>query len=241
MTDQDQILQLKKRLTNCMRIMVHEGLFELTFGHMSCRIPGSDKFLVLGHLHDKHKSLFDLTPEDFVTMDASGETLPGEIEAPGERFIHTEIYKNRPDVQAVVHCHPYYATTFSISGVPVMPINHMSIIFAPETPIFDYTGQIDTPEKAQKMADALDDKLALLIRSHGVTVVGHDLEKATINTLTLERTAKMQLDATQIGTPRPVPVEYREGMFSEGLDAKEFYDTNWDYYSRKHRGLLEVL
>lgn len=234
----NDVISMKKRIVNCLRIMVNDGLFELTYGHMSCRIPNSDKFLVLGHLHDKGKSLFDVTYEDIVTMDINGDTLPGEVEAPGERFIHTEIYKQRPDVQAIVHCHPFHATVFSIAGVPIFPVNHLGIIFAPETPIHDYSGQIDTVEKAKEMTDTLGDKMAVLLRSHGVTVVGHAIEQAAINTLALETTAKMQMAAAQVGTPRPIPVEYTQGMFSEGLDDKEYYETAWDYYSHKYRDIL---
>jgi ribulose-5-phosphate 4-epimerase/fuculose-1-phosphate aldolase len=237
----NDVVSMKKRIANCLRIMVNEGLFELTYGHMSCRIPGTDQFLVLGHLHDKGKSLFDVTYEDIVTMNADGETLPGEIEAPGERFIHTEIYKRRKDVQAIVHCHPFYSTVFSIANTPVFPVNHLGIIFAPETPIHQYTGQIDNVSKADDLAHDLGDKMAVLIRSHGVTVVGHSIEMAAIHTLALETTAKMQYTASQIGIPRAIPVEYRTGMFTEGLDSKEYYETAWDYYTRKHSEKLETV
>lgn len=233
------VLSMKKRIVNCLRIMVNEGLFELTYGHMSCRIPGTNQFLILGHLHDKGKSLFDVTAEDIVTMDLNGDTLPGEMEAPGERFIHTEVYKRRPDVQAIVHCHPFHSTVFSIAGVPIFPVNHLGTIFAPQTPIHEYSGQIDNSDKAGAMADSLGDKMAVLIRSHGVTVVGHSIEKAAVNTLALETTAKMQMAASQIGTARAVPVEYRSGIFTEGLDDKEYYETAWDFYHRKYRDMLE--
>ncbi|MHC2181257.1 ribulose-5-phosphate 4-epimerase/fuculose-1-phosphate aldolase [Paenibacillus sp. PvR052] len=234
----EQILLMKTRLVNCLKILNHEGVFELTYGHMSCRIPGTDKFLILGHLHEKGKNLFDITVDDIVTMDIDGETLPGEVEAPGERFIHTEVYRRRPEVEAIVHCHPMVATSFTISGVPIIPVNHLGTIFAPEVPLHDYSGQVDTPEKAAAMAVTMGNSVAVMLRSHGATIVGSTIERAALNTLALETTAKMQLMAHQVGTPRPIPVNYTEGQFSEGTKDKEYYDTAWDFYARKYQDIL---
>lgn len=76
--NRNSVEDLKKRIVNCIKILNEEGVFELTYGHISCRIPNSDKFLILGHLHENNKNLFDVTEEDIVTMDIEGETLPGE-------------------------------------------------------------------------------------------------------------------------------------------------------------------
>ncbi|MCM3713991.1 class II aldolase/adducin family protein [Halalkalibacter oceani] len=236
--NRDSVEDLKKRIVNCIKILNEEGVFELTYGHISCRIPNSDKFLILGHLHESNKNLFDVTEEDIVTMDIEGETLPGEVEAPGERFIHTEVYKRRPEVEAIVHCHPILSTSFSISGVPIMPVNNLGTIFAPEVPIHDYSGQVDTAEKAAAMAETLGNRMAVVLRSHGATIVGSSVEKAALNTLALEHTAKMQLIAHQVGTPRPIPVEETDGIFSEGTKEREYYDTAWDFYSRKYQNHL---
>ncbi|HKQ00440.1 MAG TPA: class II aldolase/adducin family protein [Actinomycetes bacterium] len=231
----------KRRLVNCLRIMEREGLFELTYGHMSCRHPTEQgRFLILGNLHDRGMHIADVTVDGIVTMDERGETLPGEVDGPGERFIHLGAYAARPDVHAVVHCHPPLSTSFSVAGVEILPVDHLGLIFTPSVPIHDYSGQVDTPQKGAAVAETLGDRTAVLLRSHGVAVVGDDIEKACLATLALERTAAMQLHASQIGTPRPVPPEYTMdgGRFSEGLDEKEYFETAWAYYAWKYKTSL---
>jgi L-ribulose-5-phosphate 4-epimerase len=233
------LLDLKKRLVNCIRIMVGEGLFELTYGHMSCRIPDSEDFLVLGHLHDRGKHIAEITVEDIVTMDADGNTPAGEIDAPGERFIHTAVYARRADVNAVVHCHPMMSTCFSIAGVEILPVNHLGLIFSPSVRIHEYSGQIDTADKASKMAQTLGERTAVLLRAHGVVVTGSDLEKACLSALALEHTAKMHALAAQLGAARPVRGGVStEGRFSEGIDETEYFGTAWAHYSWKYRERL---
>lgn len=228
---------LKRRLINVLRILESEGQFELTYGHVSCRThPGSDRFLILADLHERGLHIAEAEIDDIVTMSADGETGMFERDAPGERFIHLAAYMSRPDVNAVVHCHPRLPTAFSIAGVEIEPVDHLGVLFAPRVPIHDYSGQIDTREKAEALAATLGSGTAALIRSHGVVVVGSSLERACIASLALDRTAGMQYCASQIGTARPVPEEFTEGRgrFSEGLSAEEYFRTAWTFYCWKH-------
>jgi L-fuculose-phosphate aldolase len=228
-------------LVNCIRVLVAEDLFELTYGHMSCRVPGTvDRFLILRNLHDEDRHPADALPEDIVEIDSDGETGIDGITGPGERFIHMALYEARPDVGAVVHCHPMVPTIFSIAGVEILPVDHLGLLFTPSVPIHDYSGQVDSKEKARAVAATMGEQVAVLLRSHGVAVVGRDIEGACVTTLALERTGRMQLLAAQIGTARPVPSEntMNDGRFSEGLSEKEYFATAWAHYARKHHALF---
>ena len=241
MARSDDVADLKRRLVNVLRILEAEQQFELTYGHVSCRTrPGSDTYLILGDLHDRGLHVAEVGVDDLVTMSADGTTRASERNAPGERFIHLGIYARRPDVNAVVHCHPQLPTVFSIAGVAIEPVDHLGVLFTPEVPIHDYSGQIDTIEKAQALAATLGSGAATLIRSHGVAVVGSSLERACVATLALDRTARMQYLATQIGTARPIPQEFTDdgGHFSEGLSDREYFATAWAFYCWKHADRL---
>ncbi|MGH8430085.1 MAG: class II aldolase/adducin family protein, partial [Solimonas sp.] len=105
-----EVLALKRRLAKVHRIITAGGLWPLTKGHVSCRIGGTERVLILGHIHAEGRNLADTDVEDIVTIDIEGNPVEGRIEPVDERFAHTEVYKARPDVQAVAHAHAPMAT-----------------------------------------------------------------------------------------------------------------------------------
>ena len=140
-----EILALRRRLAKAHRILTAGGIWPLTKGHASARIPGTDRVLILGHIHSEGRSLIDTDVDDIVTVDLEGNWLEGRIEPVDERFLHLEIMKARPDVTSVVHAHSTYATAFGIAGVNILPVGNRGAIFAPQVPILDFDRQLDTP------------------------------------------------------------------------------------------------
>lgn len=232
--------ELRRDLANCVRILVAEGLFELIYGHMSCRKADGRGIWILRHVHDGGPHPAEVTADDIIEMDEDGVVREAGDEAPGERFIHTEIYRQRPDVQAVVHCHPKVPVAFSVADVEIRPVDHLGVIFAPSVPIYDFSGQIDSPERAEEMAKVLGDRRAVLLRSHGVAVVGRNVVEACVATLALDQTARIQMMAASIGAPRSVPEDSRspDGYFSLGISETEYYAAAWRHFTWKHREAL---
>ena len=146
-TAETQILGLRQQLAKAHRILTAGGIWPLTKGHVSARIPGTDKVLILGHIHSEGRSLINTDVDDIVTVDLDGNWLEGRIEPVEERYLHLEIMKGRPDVTSVVHAHPTYATAFGIAGINILPVGNRGAIFAPQVPILDFDRQIDTPER----------------------------------------------------------------------------------------------
>jgi L-fuculose-phosphate aldolase len=167
-----------------------------------------------------------------VIIDFNGNLVQGN-KAPGERFIHTEIYKVRPDVGAIIHAHPLYSTAFGIAGVPIRPVYYRGSIFAPEVPIMDYGAQIDTPELGADVANAIGDAFAVLMRNHGNAVVGRTIEEACIAAFALERTAQLQYMATQLGGARNLPVTEIDGKYIKGINQDIYFHAEWSYWVRK--------
>ena len=231
-TMETEILGLRRRLARAHRILTAGGIWPITKGHVSARIPGTDHVLILGHIHSEGRSLIDTDVDDIMTVDIDGKWLEGRIEPVDERFLHLEIMKARPDVMSVVHAHPTYATAFGIAGVNIIPVGNRGAIFAPQVPIIDYDRQIDTPETGRMCRDAIGDAMALVLKNHGVAVCGDSIENATIATFALEETAQLQWIASQLGgkVEKISTGEVRSVL--TGARKEEFYSHVWGHYAR---------
>lgn len=225
---------LRQEVVRVIKILDNENIFELSTGHVSARIPGTEYICILGHLHETGRNFKDVIVDDIVIMDMEGNLVEGNNTPPGERFLHCAIYKKRKDVQAIVHAHPTKSTVFGIAGKEILPICTRGCLFYPSVPIFDYAGQIDTFEIADKMADKLGDGLAVLLRGHGMVAVGGSLREACVNAINLEFIAEMQLMASTLGTPKVIKKEeYGEDGFIKGIEKEEFYFSTWSYYDAR--------
>lgn len=222
---------IKERVAQGVRILAHEGVFPLALGHVSEKIQGEDLICILsGAVHDAGGTLDKIGAAETVIINFDGELVEGEMEPPGERFIHTEVYRSRPDVRAVVHAHPPMAVALSAAGQEVLPITARSTLFAPRVTIFPYHGQIDNPPIGAKVAAALGKAYALVLRGHGSVTAGESLEEACIHTLTLEETARQQWIAAAFGTPQPLPAGVDEEGGRSPWHSPEFYRAAWRYY-----------
>ncbi len=227
----EAIAGIKEKIAISTRILVRERLIG-PFGHPSTRIPGTDLVVVLGHTHDDVKDLAETDSNDVVVMDLDGEVVEGTMEAPGERFMHTEIYKARPDVGAVIHAHPMHCIAFSITDVPLAPVWHLCTLFADGVPIYDSAVQIDNPERGRSVAAAMGDRKGVLLKGHGLTVVGTSIEEATVSAVNLERSARLQIMAGGLGAVEAIDrAELTGEMLTDGLTLEEYTHTQWDYWA----------
>jgi ribulose-5-phosphate 4-epimerase/fuculose-1-phosphate aldolase len=114
---------IKERVALGVRILAYEGVFPLALGHVSERVPGDDLICILsGEVHDRGGTLDRIDAAGIVVIDFDGKLVDGELEPPGERFIHTGIYRSRPEVQSVVHAHPPTAVALSAAGQEGLPV-----------------------------------------------------------------------------------------------------------------------
>jgi L-ribulose-5-phosphate 4-epimerase len=230
-TMETEVLSLRRRLARAHRILTAGGIWPLTKGHVSARIPGTDKVLILGHIHSEGRTLGDTDVDDIVTVDIEGKWLEGRIEPVDERFLHLEIMKARPDVTSIVHAHSTYATAFGIAGVNILPVGNRGGIFAPQVPILDFDRQIDTQERGAMCRDAIGDAMALVLKNHGVAVCGDSIENATIAAFALEETAHLQWIAAQIGTVQKISTGEVKNLLT-GARKEEYYSHVWGHYAR---------
>jgi len=216
---------IKKQVARAVRTLAGGDILTMMVGHVSCRIPGTETMAILGHSHKENKTLDTVMEQDIITMDFHGSVLEGQMEPPGEFPIHSEIYKARPDVQAVIHGHPETSMVFGIAGIPIVPVFARAAMFMPEVPIMDFAGQIDSEQSATEMVKILGGGQAVLLRGHGHVVVGDSLETAGLSAFFLELNARLQLEASKLGAVKPL----REN------EIKKHQPTSmWRYYVRKY-------
>jgi len=191
--------------TSC-RIIYRLGLSDY-LGHPSARVAGSDRIVIKPKHSVRIRGMDRMTAGDMVVVDLDGKLLEGEDPPPSEVFIHTEIYRARPDVLAVVHTHQPVATKLGIFNVPIRPILHVEAPLVEKAiPIWPSARMVVTPELGREMAQALGDLRLCHLQGHGIVSVADSMQEATLGAISLERLAKATLTGLQIGRePRVIP------------------------------------
>ena len=222
-------LAIRERVAKGVRVLCREGLIR-NAGHISVRPPDADWFWTPRHLHI---GLESLGPGDIIACDLKGRVIDSPWEAPGERFIHTEMFAARPDVSAVCHFHPSIATVFSIAGKPLLPVlmqgAHLGSI-----PIYDRPEPVESPEQGRALAAALGKAPAVLMRGHGAVTVGQSVEEVCAAAVVLEETARMQLLASLLGKPQVIDLAGKEEIFR--MAFAHFVDVFWSHHTQQPEG-----
>ncbi|MDP6558568.1 MAG: class II aldolase/adducin family protein [Candidatus Binatia bacterium] len=220
---------LKEKVAYSCNILAIEGHWDNILGHVSVRIPGENAILMKPHSF----GFEEIRPYHLIVCDLDGNKIRGDFERHSEVFIHTGIYKARPDVHCVVHTHPPYATAFASLRQPLRPISHEGSIFHEGLPLFDYTTLlIRSPELGAKVAESLGKCRGLLMKNHGSTVVGETVEVATLHAVFLEKAARIQLLATASGEPSWSSDEEARTKYDQVYTAHRL-GTMWDYFVRR--------
>src|SRR5215469_11916387 len=192
---------IKQKLILAGKVLVAEGQDDFTRGHISMRLPDNPS---LFFMKPHSVGLDELTMENILTIDLDGNVVAGKSRRHSEVYIHSEIFKARGDVQSVIHTHPPYSVALSASGRPLMCYSQPSALFFDALGVYsDTIALIRTPAAGKEVAAALGPHRAVLLKSHGVAVIGASIEEAVINVIMLETAAKVQMiaEATGNGTP----------------------------------------
>jgi len=188
------------------RILAAQGVVD-GFGHVSLRHPGApDRYLMARSLAPAL-----VTPGDIIEYDLDSNPCNANGRASFlERFIHGEIYKARPDVNAVVHSHSPTVVPFTVTTAKLRPLLHNAGFLGLGAPLFEirkHDGRgtdlmILTPKLGKELARTLGkDAAVVLMRGHGNSVVAPSLPNAVFRAYYTEVNARQQLAAITIGGP----------------------------------------
>jgi L-ribulose-5-phosphate 4-epimerase len=217
------ITELKRDLLTACKILSNKELIR-DFGHVSVRVD-SEKFLI-----PTRKSPALVLENDLLLVNLDGKILEGKGEKYSETWIHSEIYKRRDDVGAVVHSHSINAIAVSSSQIEFGPIYNQGYMFL-NVPVFKEVGLINTKEKAKRMVELLGESHAILLRGHGAVIVGKDIKEATLKSIYLEENARILILAGSLGEPVYLREEESEKI-GEDVFNPSTIKRAWDYYNR---------
>lgn len=195
--------QLFEDLALANRILVNEGVLD-GFGHISVRNPKNpERFFIARSMAP---ALVEVA--DIVEVDLDG----GVHDAQGrrtyvERFIHSAIYKARPDVMSVIHSHSPAVIPFGVTGARLRPICHMSGFLGATTPVYEIrhtAGEstdllISNQALGESLAKVLGSSNVALMRGHGSVTVGNSIKQAVFRGVYTENNARLQSEASRLG------------------------------------------
>jgi ribulose-5-phosphate 4-epimerase/fuculose-1-phosphate aldolase len=181
------------------RILVKEGVLD-AYGHVSIRHPERrERYLLSRNLAPALTTAADIVEYD---LDSNPIGAPANFTHFFERFIHGEVYRARPDVNAVVHSHSPTVIPFGVTGRPLQPLYHMSSFLHPGVPVFeirDSAGMTDmligNRELGAALAKTLGNSNVALMRGHGNVVVAATLPMAVFRAVYTETNARLQMHA----------------------------------------------
>ena len=186
------------------RILAKEGVLD-GYGHISARSDKRPEHFIMS----RSRAPALVTAADLMELDADSEPLPGESRKGFiERYIHGEIYRTRPDVMAVVHSHSPSVIPFGVTKTKLRPVYHMGSFLWSGAPVWDIRKVREDNDVLVRdrplgaaLAAALGKCTCVLMRGHGMTVVGDSVQEVVFRAIYTEMNARLQLQATQLEGP----------------------------------------
>jgi len=205
------------------------------FGHVSIRTaPGAGRYVIARSIAPAQ-----VTAPDILELDLDSKPVAASEKRTSyrERFIHGEIYRVRPDVMSIVHCHAPSLIPFGITKIPLRPVYHNSSFIGEGVPVFeiregagDTDMLISTPALGKALAKTLASKPALLMRGHGAVIVGKNVIEAVARSVYLEVNARVQAQAMAMGA-RATYLD--EGEVKKRAEDPDPYGRAWDLWKRQ--------
>ena len=240
--------RLRKTLVEACRILDHNRLVH-AYGHVSARAEDGKTVLI----SPRKGPALVRSPQEILHMDLDGSLLRSrtssrkelgksskglsqKLQLPLEIFLHTEIYKARPDVNAICRTHGKFALVLSVLKRTLRPVHELAVPVGPEVPLFDSPALISSLEIGRRMVAALGSARGLLLRGNGGLTVGAGIEEAVVNAIHMETSAEIQWRAMLIGEPAWITGDEYKGEFAKL--AKREYEAilrPWKYYLNQSR------
>jgi L-ribulose-5-phosphate 4-epimerase len=217
------VQQLKSEIVSACKILSKQKLVE-GFGHVSARIPNSDRFLLTPRI-----SLALVKEEDLLTLNLAGEVVGGNYPAPFESWLHVAIMKSQPRVGAITRIHARVANIFSVTDRRLEPVHNHGSFFVGGVPVFTKPDLVSSEVLGSAVSRALGDKPAILLRGNGQVTVGRTVPEAVMMAIYLEEAAEILFGALQIGTPIPLTLGESKQRQIEALPPIDLVRA-WDFF-----------
>ncbi|MDF2115688.1 class II aldolase/adducin family protein [Roseiarcaceae bacterium H3SJ34-1] len=223
-------LFLRRQVAACTRLLVDLGIMNYS-GHVSARTAAGDRFIIQSI--DEPRS--SLNPEGLLECDLNGTSVAPESlgRPPAEVYLHSEIYRARPDVHSIAHFHYDLCTAYTfVSERPLLLVKNHAIRWADGVPVHDDPSHVATPELGQRLAQTLGRHHAAQIRSHGQVITAEGVESVLHDAVHFVENAQALHSAYAIGQVIPLSlddIKSFQSQFQRGRHVKKL----WRYYVDK--------
>jgi L-ribulose-5-phosphate 4-epimerase len=195
--------RIRQELVDLHALLPKYGLVVWTGGNVSARDPASG----LVAIKPSGVSYEDLTAESMVVLDLDGNVLEGSYKPSSDTYSHLYIYRNRPDVNGVVHTHSRYATAFAAVGRPIpVHLTAQADEFGGEIPCAGFS-LIGDDSIGRLVVEGIGSSPAILLKNHGVFTIGPSARSAVKAAVMTEDVAATVFMALQLGTPDVIPAD----------------------------------
>jgi ribulose-5-phosphate 4-epimerase/fuculose-1-phosphate aldolase len=198
--------ELRELIVTSQKILYMLGLVDY-LGHVSVRVAGTDRVIIKPKHSPAAHGLDTITADRLLVIDLDGNVLDGREPPAAEVYIHTEIYRARPDVLSVVHTHQPMATLLGIVGMPILPLLHVQapLLEAP-VPTFPCAELVVNQELGRGLAESLGDSALCHLQGHGIVSVARTVQDATLGAIHMEQLAEVNYRVATLGRkPRVIP------------------------------------
>ena len=198
-----------ERLASGFRMFAHFGFDEGVAGHITYRDPEYPHYFWVNPF-GMH---FDtICVSDLLLVDRDGKVVQGDRPVNTAAFaIHSRLHEARPDVKAAAHSHSMYGKSFSSLGRLLDPIPQDSCAFFNDHVLFDdFTGVVLETDEGDRIAEALGDKRAAILKNHGLLTTGETVDAALWGFLSMDRCCQSQLVAEAVGQVERISDETAE-------------------------------
>jgi len=213
------------------KVLVAEGHDDFTRGHISMRLPDNPG---LFFMKPHSLGLDEITMENILTIDLEGNVVAGTSKRHSEVYIHSEIFKVRPDVNCVLHTHPTYSTALSATGRPIRAYSQGGALYWEGLGYYDDTiNLIRTHAMGAGVAKALGPHRAVLLKNHGIAVATASIAETVVSSIMLENAAQIQLAAEAAGETAPDFPRADIEKLKHDISRAEQFQVNFDYLVRR--------
>ncbi|KYG89237.1 L-fuculose-phosphate aldolase [Metasolibacillus sp. FSL H7-0170] len=191
-----RLLDERKKIVQHCQLLLKSGLTKGTGGNISIYVP-SENCVVISPSGVPYDSM---EPEDVVLIDLDGNKIEGNYKPSSEWAMHTAVYKQKPEMQAVVHTHSVFAKTLSCLREDLPAVSYLVAVAGKKVSCAQYAS-FGTQELADNALTAMGDSKAVLLANHGLLAAGETIEEAFNIAEEIELCAEVYIRARGIGKP----------------------------------------
>lgn len=225
----DDELRTRVDLAACYRLVAHFGLNELTYNHISARIPGPDETFLINPFGLMFE---EVRASNLVKVDLEGNVLsdPEGLGINEAGFvIHGAVHAGRPDVLCVIHTHTPAGVAVSAQAAGLLPISQNAMLFYGQLGYHEYEGIAIDMDERQRLVRDLGTSNAMILRNHGLLTVGRSIAEAFNTMFFLENACRAQIGAMGGGGELTLPAEESRRKVAEIYRAHSFSSSARDW------------